>query len=198
MKKCEKDQSISPIVIQNIRDFHFQRNRMPSYSEMASLFGFASKNAAYRLANKLIQAGIIERDDKGRLIPCFWKLGLPLMGYVQAGFPSPAEEDLVDTMTLDQYLIRKREASFLLKVSGDSMIEAGILPGDLVIVERGVSPKTGDIVLAQIDREWTLKYYQKDGKKISLVPANPKYPTLHAKEELVIAGVVAGSVRKYR
>lgn len=196
--KPEDTQTIDPMIIQKMRDFHFQNSRMPSYSEIATLFGYASKNAAYRLADKLIQAGAIERDDKGKLIPCFSKLGIPLMGYVQAGFPSPAEEGIIDSISLDQYLIRKREASFLLKVSGDSMIEAGILPGDLVIIERGRSPRNGDIILAQIDREWTLKYYQKDGKKVSLLPANPKYPILFPKEELVVGGVVAASIRKYR
>ena len=184
--------------IQKLRDFYDQRGRMPSYSEIAVLFRYASKQAAYRLAEKLIQAGVIERDKKGRLIPRFAKLGLPLLGYVQAGFPSPAEEELIDTMTIDQYLIRRPEASFLLKVSGDSMIEAGILPGDVVIIERGKDPKTGDIVLAEIDREWTLKYYQKEGGTVVLVPANSKYPTLRPKEELKIAGVVAAVVRRCR
>lgn len=78
------------------------------------------------------------------------------------------------------------------------MIDAGILPGDVVIIERGRTPKNGDVVLAEIDREWTLKYYKKEGGTIALVPANPKYPVLHPKEELQIAGVVAAVVRRYR
>lgn len=186
---------VSPETIRTLRDFHHQRGRMPSYAEIASLFGYASKQAAYRLAEKCIQAGIIKKDEKGRLLPRF---SMPLLGYVQAGFPSPAEEELIDTMTIDQYLVRRPEASFLLKVTGDSMIGAGILPGDVVIVERGKDPKAGDVVLAEIDREWTLKYYQKEGKQAVLVPANPKYPTLRPKEELQIAGVVAAVIRRYR
>jgi repressor LexA len=168
---------------------------MPSYSELKDLFRFASKNAAYKLAKRLIQEGHLQADETGRLRPRF---GLPFMGQVLAGFPSPAEEELVDVMSLDQYLIRRPEASFLLKVSGDSMIEGGILPGDLVIIERGKTPKSGDIVLAQIDGEWTLKYYKKEGRTISLVAGNPKYPVLFPKEELQVTGVVGAVVRRYR
>ena len=85
----------------------------------------------------------------------------------------------------------------ILKVSGDSMSEAGILPGDMVIVDKGKSPKTGDIVIAEVDGEWTIKYLRKRGKKISLVPANPKYIPITPKKELVIGGVVTAVVRKY-
>lgn len=185
---------LNPQVIQKLRGFQIRNGRMPSYSEMCSLFDYASKNAARKLAERLIKEGHLDKDDKGRLKPRF---GLPLAGHVMAGFPSPADEELVDIMSLDQYLIRRPEASFLLKVSGDSMIEAGIMPGDLVIIERGKTPKSGDVVLAQIDGAWTLKYYQKKGKAVSLVAGNPNYPVLYPKQELVIAGVVAAQVRRY-
>jgi SOS regulatory protein LexA len=184
--------------LRKLKDFHTERGRMPSYSEIASLFGYASKQAAHRLAEKLIRSGAIAKDAQGRLIPRFTQEGLDLLGYVQAGFPSPAEEELIDTMTIDQYLVRRPEASFLLKVTGDSMIEAGILPGDIVVVERGKNPKVGDVVLAEIDREWTLKYYHKEGAQVVLVPANPRYPTLRPKEELQIAGIVAAVIRRYK
>src|SRR5437867_12859489 len=75
---------------------------------------------------------------------------------VTAGFPSPAEEELADTMTLDEYLITNKEATYILKVNGESMIDAGILPGDLLLVKRGIDPRDGDIVIAQVDREWTM------------------------------------------
>jgi len=81
---------------------------------------------------------------------------VPVLGTVIAGFPSPAEEELADTMTLDEYLITNKEATYILKVNGESMIDAGILPGDLLLVKRGIDPRDGDIVIAQVDREWTM------------------------------------------
>ena len=86
----------------------------------------------------------------------------------------------------------------LLKVSGDSMSEAGILPGDMVIVDKGQTPKTGDIVIAEVDGEWTMKYLRKRGNSITLIPANPNYKPIKPQNELKIAGVVTAVVRKYQ
>ena len=121
-----------------------------------------------------------------------------VLGMVEAGFPSPAEEELVDTLSLDELLIQNREASFLLKVTGDSMTGAGILPGDMVIVDRGQTPKSGDIVIAEVDGQWTMKYLRKRGESVTLIPANPKYKPIKPQHELMIAGVVTAVVRKYK
>jgi SOS regulatory protein LexA len=121
-----------------------------------------------------------------------------MLGSVKAGFPSPAEEELIDTLSLDELLIQNREATFLLKVTGDSMTGAGILPADMVIVDRGQPPKSGDIVIAQVDGEWTMKYLRKRGGSVLLVPANPRYKPIAPKNELKIAGVVTAVVRKYK
>jgi len=180
-----------------LRRFYRCNRRLPTYSEMCRIFGYSSKNAAFRLAKRLIDEGYVEKADGGRLIPRGDRFGIPLVGYVQAGFPSPAEEELVDTVSLDEYLIDKPEASFLLKVSGDSMIEAGIFEGDLVIVERGIRPKNGDIVLACVDNEWTLKYLRRADKEYELVPANPKYPVIHPEGELSLGGVIKAVIRRY-
>lgn len=181
-----------------LRRFYRSNRRLPTYSEMCRVFGYSSKNAAFRLAKKLIDEGYVEKDTAGRLCPKSDRLGIPLVGYVQAGFPSPAEEELIDTLSLDDYLIDKPEASFLLKVSGDSMIEAGIHEGDLVIVERGQNPKNGDIVLGCVDNEWTLKYYRRARSgEVELVPANPKYPVIRAKGELTLGGIIKAVIRRY-
>ena len=100
-------------------------------------------------------------------------------------------------MNLDEYLIQNKEASYILKVTGDSMIEAGIQPGDMVIVERTATPRVGDIVIAEVDGEWTIKYLQKRGDTYYLVPANSKYKPIVATESLKIAAVVKAVVRKY-
>ena len=117
---------------------------------------------------------------------------------MEAGFPSPAEEELADTMSLDDLLIQNPQATFLLRVSGDSMTEAGILPGDMVIVDKGQTPKNGDIVIAEVDGAWTMKYLKKRGAEVTLIPANPKYRPIRPKKELKIAGVVTAAVRKYK
>ena len=183
---------------EKIKKFYQTNNRMPSYSETASLFGYRSKNAAYKLIAGLKELGLIYSDATGRLLPGALKNSVRLLGSVAAGFPSPAEEELQDTMSLDEYLINNPNSTYLLKVEGDSMIEAGIQPGDLVLVDKNLNPKTGDIVIAQVDNEWTLKYFEKRGRAVYLRAANKKYPLIKPREELVIGGVVVANVRKYK
>jgi len=184
--------------LEKIRKFYLKNNRMPSYSEVASLFGFRSKNAAYKLIGRLKELGLVYSDSTGRLLPGALKNSIKLLGSVTAGFPSPAEEELQDTMSLDEYLINNPNSTYLLKVEGDSMLGAGIQPGDLVLVDKNVTPKSGDIVIAQIDNEWTLKYFEKKGRAVYLRAANKKYPLIKPREELIIGGVVVANVRKYK
>lgn len=182
-----------------IAGFYRERGRMPSFSEIGLIVGLRSKNSVSKLIRKLEAAGALRRDEKGRLTPGSLAHPLRVLGTVEAGFPSPAEEELSDSISLDDLLIDNREATFLLKVSGDSMSGAGILPGDMVIVDRAQSPKTGDIVVAEVDGEWTMKYLKKAaGGGAVLMPANTAYKTIKPKNELKIAGVVTAVVRKYR
>jgi len=178
--------------------FYRKNKRMPSYSEMLKLFRLKSKNAVYKRVLYLIRAGYLNKDSTGRLTPGRLLKPARILGQVAAGFPSPAEEELADTMSLDEYLISNPQATYLLNVSGDSMIDAGIHPGDLVLVQKNLSPKNGDIVVAQVDGDWTLKYFDKKGAVVSLRAANKKYPLIVPKQELVIAGVIIANVRKYR
>jgi len=122
---------------------------------------------------------------------------LPVVGHIMAGFPTPAEEELQDLLSLDEYLIPRPKSSFMVRVSGDAMTEAGILPGDLVIVEKGRNPRTGDIVIAEVDGEWTMKYFRKEGKNIVLEAANTKHVPIHPQVELRLAGIVTAVIRKY-
>lgn len=176
--------------------FYRDHRRMPSYREIAELLGYKSKNAVFKLVEKLEASGLLRRDD-GRLVPVQLFGETRVLGVVEAGFPSAAEEELVDTMSLDDYLIDNREATYLLKVKGDSMIEAGICEGDMVLVERGKQPKDKDIVIAEVDGGWTMKYFRKQGSKIWLEPANKKMKAIFPKAELNIAAVVRAVVRKY-
>ena len=121
-----------------------------------------------------------------------------LLGYVEAGFPAHAEEELIDTMSLDEFLVGNKEATYLLRVKGESMKEAGIISGDLVLVERGREPRVGDIVVALIDGEYTLKFYAEKNKKPYLRSGNKNYKDIHPKEELKIEAVVMVVIRKYK
>ena len=188
-----------PDVISKLKGFYSSRKRLPSFAEIQSLLGYSSKGGVSVLMAHLLKRGILKRDSKGKYVPTSTlEGGIRLLGTVQAGFPSPAEEELVDTLSLDEFLIKNPQASYLVKVSGDSMIDAGIMQGDLVIVERGRQPRHGDIVIAQVDGDWTMKYYEKHGTKVLLRAANKKYPLIEPKAELVVGGVVVANVRKYK
>jgi repressor LexA len=120
-----------------------------------------------------------------------------LLGLVEAGIPSTADEEALDTLNLDSYLIKNRMASYLLEVKGDSMIEEGIHEGDLVIVERRDDAKDGDIVIAEIDGGFTMKYLRKKNGKVYLEPANKNYKPIYPEHDLKISAVVKGVIRKY-
>ena len=171
---------------------------MPSYAEMTALLGFRSKSGAYKAVQKLIGAGVLARDAQGKVIPKRLERTLRMLGVVEAGFPSPAEEELCDTLTLDDYLIGNREATYMLRVKGDSMIDAGILDGDLVIVERTNEAHVGDIVIAEVDGEWTMKYLRRRGDQYYLQPANKQYKPIVPNGDLKIAAVVTSVIRKVR
>ena len=116
---------------------------MPTYSEMLPLLGVKAKSAAEYWTKKLLEKGALEKDVKGFLKPARLSLNLPLVGNVAAGFPSPAEEELRDTISFDEYLVNNRASSFVLSVTGDSMIGRHILDGDFVVLEHGLEPRTG-------------------------------------------------------
>ena len=180
-----------------IAAFFRENRRMPTYAEMMPLLGVRSKSVVHFWIKKLLERGLLEKDGGGFFKPLRLSLALPLVGNIAAGFPSPAEEELRDVISLDEYLITRPNASFLLKATGDSMTGAGIMDGDLLIVEKGREPKSGDIVVAQVDGEWTMKYFRKQGKKVFLEAANPKYSPITPQSELRLEGVITAVIRKY-
>jgi SOS regulatory protein LexA len=184
-----------------VKKFYTDNKIMPSYSDMMKMFNLKSKNAVFKIVNKLIDADLVEKDSQGRLMPTNKFLGgVKILGAVEAGFPTPAEEDLAETMSLDNYLIGNKEATFMLRVSGESMIDAGIQPDDMVIVERRTDAKDGDIVVAFIDGGYTVKFLRKRNGKVWLEPANSKFHDIIPAdgEELRIMAVVKAVIRKYK
>ena len=118
---------------------------------------------------------------------------------VSAGFPSPADEYMEGKLDLNTYLIDHPAATFFVKVSGESMIGAGIKPDDLLIVDRSLTPKNNDIVIAVVDTELTVKRLIQKSKMIKLLPENPAFKPLMITEDMdfSIWGVVTGSVTRF-
>ncbi len=183
--------------ISRIRHYYRENKVMPTYDEICALFGFKSKNAAFKLVNKLVDEGFVEKMDKGRLKPGANFLGLPIYSSVSAGPATTEEEILLDHVDLNDYLIQKPESTVLINVRGDSMTDAGIHEGDKVVVDRKATPQLGNIVVAVVDGEYTVKYLDKtkDGK-ILLQPGNPKYEPIVPQNEMAVFGKVVGVIRK--
>lgn len=180
-----------------IISFYEHDRRMPSYQEIMKLVGFRSKNAVYKLVTKLMEDGVVDKDAQGRLIPASQFGELPLLGLVQAGSPTDVEADSYETLSLENYLIKDRSKTFCLQVNGDSMIDAHIEEGDIVVANRTETASNGDIVVAEVDGEFTLKYYKNEKGKQWLMPANKNYKPIHPKQSLRIVAIVKGVVRKY-
>ena len=118
---------------------------------------------------------------------------------ISAGFPSPATDYVEEGLDLNDYLVRNKPATFMFTVKGDSMTGASIEEGDKVVVDRAQHPKHGDIVVAVVDGEYTIKRLFKHMGRVDLRPENSYYPSIvfHDGSELMVWGVVVGVVRRY-
>lgn len=195
---------------EKIYDFYDSNYRMPSYAELTDIFGVSSKDTVSRIVDTLENYEYITKDSTGKILPIIEKFRsenykpkkkhgvLRMLGLVEAGFPSFVDAANMDTITLDDWLVGDKTATFILKVKGESMIDAGIMDGDYVLVERGREPKMGDIVLANVDAGWTLKYYKKDKQGVYLEPANKNFKIIRPKQDLEIPAVVVSVIRKYK
>ncbi|KND49309.1 MAG: repressor LexA [Parcubacteria bacterium C7867-008] len=179
-----------------VLSFYKKHKRMPSITELMAIFGLSSRSSGFYVTNQLVKQGIAEKDSTGKLIPGPELFTLPVLGHIRAGFAAPAEEELADTITIGDYLLGRPEASYLLKVEGDSMQDAGIQEGDMVVFERTNDYKPGDIVVALTEDGYTLKYLRKKTGGYYLEAANDKYPDIHPREGSII-GVVISTFRTY-
>jgi DNA polymerase V len=159
--------------------------------------GLKSKNAIYKLVNKLIDEGVLNKDKKGRLIPKKIFGGvIRLTQTVSAGFGSPAEEELADTLSLDEWLIQNKDATYMVEVQGDSMIDAGLFDGDKVLVERTTNFKDGQMVVAQLSDSdtYVVKYLRMQKGTQWLEPANKKNKPIYPTEDNPIKLIAAVKV----
>ena len=125
-------------------------------------------------------------------------LDLPLYASpVEAGFPSPADDYLETVLDINDYLVQRPAATFMVRVQGDSMREAGILDGSILVVDSSIEPQNGQIVLAIVDNEFTVKRLLKVKNKWVLRPENPGYSEIEVTTDTEIRGVVTASIQKF-
>ena len=182
-------------------------NPAPSLREIAAHFGFASTRAAADHLDALKRKGALESEPgKARS----WRVrsplqnlrktvvDIPLLGSIPAGFADSREQEIRACISMDiQSLgLRPSQQTFALEARGDSMIGRHVMDGDIVILEHGRTPRTGDVVAALIDRESTLKTFVLTRGKPYLRAENPRYPKLIPAEELIIQGVMVALVRR--
>ncbi len=122
-----------------------------------------------------------------------------IAGAVAAGFPSPAEQYLEPPLDLNELLVKRPAATYFVRVSGDSMTGAGIHDGDLLVVDRSLTPASGDVIIACVDGEFTVKTFRRDADGIRLEPANPAYPEiwLSPGQELDFFGKVTACIHRF-
>lgn len=170
----------------------------PTRAEIANAFGFASHNAAEEHLRALAKKGaIVLEPGSARGIRLVEQLGLPLIGSVAAGSPILAVENVQARYALDASLFKPR-ADFLLRVRGLSMINAGILDGDLLAIHRSTEARNGQIVVARLDDDVTVKRYRRLGNVVELIAENPDFEPIIVdtrRQPVAIEGIAVGLIR---
>ncbi len=180
-----------------LQDYFARQRSLPSFSHMARLLGLRSVSSAHAVAGRLKLAGFLRATPDRRLAPGPRFFERPLADSVRAGLPAAANDGGGETLTIDEFLVDAPSRTVLLSVKGDSMIDAGLQPGDYIVVEKGRPAQVGDIVVAIVDNEFTLKYLARDKRGFYLKAGNPAYPPIRPQGQLELFGRVSGSFRKY-
>ncbi len=183
--------------LESLQNYYLRHRVLPSYAAIGRLIGMRSKASVAELIGRMKAADLLDATADRRLKPGARFFDRPVLESVRAGSPDRAPETPADSVALDQLLIRRPARTVLVRVRGDSMIRAGIHDGDLAVVEKGANAKAGDLVIAIVDNEFTLKRLALEKGRPCLRPENPAYPTIRPKSDLEIFGVVVGLVRRY-
>ena len=184
-------------ILEVIRNHVAETGIPPSRPELAKLLGIASTNGVFKHLDALAKKGAIELVPNAARGIRVLDTGLPLVGRVAAGSPILAIENMLGRYPVDPDLFNPR-ADYLLQVSGLSMRDDGILDGDWIVVHRTTEAKNGQIVIARIGNDVTVKRFKMRGQKAELIPSNPDYQTMHfdlTRETLAIEGVAVGVIR---
>jgi repressor LexA len=194
-KLTDKQRDVLKFIYDRIKNDHLP----PTIREIASHFDFSSTGTVRDYMQALVQKGYIRVSaNKSRAIELVREalFSFPILGKVAAGLPSMAVEEIEGYLNMDS-LVFSEDDTFALRVKGDSMIEAGIMPDDLVLVRRQAAAQNGDTVVALFGEEATVKYLRKNGTNYFLEPANPKYQPIPLNEDVSIIGKVISVVRRF-
>ena len=186
--------------LEKLQDYYAEHKVIPSYSVLAALWGLSAKSWVSECVKRFEEAGYLDWTPDKQLKPGrrFFERRLA-DSPVQAGMPHAAIAeggDFVDS--IDDMLVRVPSKTTLVRVKGDSMVEAGILEGDYLVVEKQQHANVGQIVVAIVDNEFTVKYLDREKGTFVLKPANKAYPVIRPRGRLEIFGVMAGLVRQSR
>ena len=205
----KKREGIEEEILNFIKEFMNEHGYSPSVREIGSAVGFSSSSTIHGYIKRLEEEGrLVMAADKTRTINLKEEkqspfadmpdistehIDVPVVGSVAAGLPITAEENITDAFPLPAYFARGGEV-FMLKVKGDSMINAGILNGDYVIVKKQTTAKAGEIIVARIDEEATVKRYYNEGNVIRIQPENDYMEPIYS-DNVIIEGKVIGVFR---
>jgi len=181
-----------------LQDYFAKHRVMPSYSTLGELVGLSSKASVAELVLRLKAERLVESTPDRRLKPGKRFFERTLAESVHAGMPHPAFDSRPDTVSIDDYLVYHPSKTTLITVKGDSMIDAGIHDGDIVVVEKRATANVNDLVVAIVEGDFTLKRLGREKGRMVLIPENKAYPVIRPKEDLEIFGVVVGQFRRYR
>ncbi len=182
-----------------LQDYYADWKSIPSYAALCDVFGIASKSWVKAILDRLEKAGYVERTPDGMWIPTRQFFARPLSDVsVPAGMPVMVNDTQADYFVIDDMLVDAPSKTTLIPVKGDSMLGAGIHDGDVAVIEKRNLANVGDIVVAIVDGEFTLKTLDKERGKFILRPENQAYPVIRPEGTLEIFGVLIGLVRKYK
>lgn len=184
--------------LSTLRAYWKEHRSFPSMAKLTEVLGLASSGGVFKALGRLVDAGYLERVA-GRIAPTKKFFSLPMLGTVRAGLPQLADqEEGYELVNIDDYLVDHPERTSFCRVKGDSMRDAGLLDGDMVVVEANSPTKSGDIVVAVVDNEITVKYlraHKPTGWRLE--PANAAYDVIYPGSSLEVLGVVVGSFRRF-
>ncbi len=182
--------------LNKLQDYYARYRTLPSYSTLLNVFAVRSKSGVAKLIAELRESGHLKMTPDQRLAPTARFFERTVHGQVRAGLPDHGQE-APDFLNIDAYLVQKPSRSNLVRVRGDSMIDMGLLDGDFVVIEQNRHARIGEIVVAVIEGEQTVKILDQERGRFVLRPANAAYPVIRPQAALEIIGVVVGSCRSY-